>query len=141
MESVISDILQYLTCPKYHMLQSKLPGDIEKDHRHEEPAQCFIFPTLVIASSRSETEKREDAFPASAGALPSSCCFTGIFLIAAACNKTQNSTQIKEASEYQKFSIGRVASSHQNPADHRCKNANHKHELIPKGIDIVSLPQ
>lgn len=52
-----------------------------------------------------------------------------------------DSTQIKEASEYQKLSIGRVASSHQNPADHRCKNANHKHELIPKGIDIVSLPQ
>ena len=34
-----------------------------------------------------------------------------------------------------------MASSHQNPADHRCKNANHKHELIPKGIDIISLSQ
>ena len=101
----------------------------------------YFFPTLVIASSRSETEKREDAFPASAGALPSSCCSTGNFFDCSGLQQNADSTQIKEASEYQKLSIGRVASSHQNPADHRCKNANHKHELIPKGIDIISLSQ
>jgi hypothetical protein len=97
MESVISDILQYLTCPKYL------------------PRFCRSFALLLL--------------------------FHRNFFDCSGLQQNTDSTQIKEASEYQKLSIGRVASSHQNPADHRCKNANHKHELIPKGIDIVSLPQ